>query len=102
MNPQFSRQKVFFAILNLLASIIDQKRYADREIGNLFKNKDFTESEKAAIVEAVYGILRNRSRIDYTIEKTSGVRIPGIDPKTIFSGYVHTRPCTTAHQVRVF
>ncbi|HEY9205552.1 MAG TPA: 16S rRNA (cytosine(967)-C(5))-methyltransferase RsmB [Candidatus Methanoperedens sp.] len=83
MNPQFSRQKVFYSILNLLGSIIDHKRYADREIGNLFKNKEFTESEKAAIVEVVYGMLRNRNWIDYTIEKTSGVRIPGINPKTV-------------------
>ncbi len=83
MNPQFSRQKVFFSILNLLGSIIVRRKYADREIGNLFKKEEFTESEKAAIVEAVYGILRNRNRLDYTIEKTSGVRMVDIDPGTV-------------------
>ncbi|MCG7848633.1 MAG: hypothetical protein MIO93_05570 [ANME-2 cluster archaeon] len=79
MEPQKSiisinghiRQKTYSSILQILNSVISDKRYADILITKLFKNEDFSSSEKAAVVEHVYGILRHRARIDHIIENGS-------------------------------
>ncbi len=75
----FVRQKTYFAVLKLLNSISADKKYPDVLLGELFKKDDFSSNEKAVIVSLVYGILRNRGRLDYIIENASCAKIPVLD-----------------------
>ncbi|MDL5502958.1 MAG: hypothetical protein QSU88_07055, partial [Candidatus Methanoperedens sp.] len=52
------RQKSYNSVLLLLNSILQEKKYPDIIISELFKNEDFSSGEKAVIVDLVYGILR--------------------------------------------
>ena len=88
MEPQKNitglvRQKTYFSILQLLNSIISNNKYADMPISKLFKNEDLTSSEKAAVVELIYGILRHRARIDHIIENASSAVISSLDLNTL-------------------
>ena len=88
MEPQKSitgliRQKTYFSILRLLNSIISNNKYADMPISKLFKQEDFSSSEKAAVVELTYGILRHRIRIDHIIENASSAVISSLDLNTL-------------------
>ncbi len=78
-NRAFVRQKTYFAVLKLLNSISADKKYPDVILGERFKKDDFSSNEKAAIVSLVYGILRNRGRLDYIIENASSARIAVLD-----------------------
>jgi 16S rRNA (cytosine967-C5)-methyltransferase len=55
------------------------RKYPDILLGVLFKKEDFSSSEKAAINELVYNILRHRARLDYIIEHSSSAVISGLD-----------------------
>lgn len=77
-NSNFTRQKAYIAVSHLLNSILVGGKYPDILLGELFKSEDFSSGEKAAIVEFVYGILRNLGRIDYIIEHASRARINGL------------------------
>jgi len=77
------RQKTYFSILQLLNSIISNNKYADMPISKLFKSEDLIFSEKAAVVELTYGILRHRARIDHIIENASSAVISNLDLNTL-------------------
>jgi len=55
------------------------RKYPDILLGGLFKNEDFSTSEKAAVVDITYGILRHLTKIDYIIEHSSSAVISGLD-----------------------
>ncbi|MBW6518308.1 MAG: 16S rRNA (cytosine(967)-C(5))-methyltransferase RsmB [ANME-2 cluster archaeon] len=87
MEPQKSiisttgpvRQKTYSSILQILNSVIFSKKYADILITRQFKSEYFSSSEKAAVVEHVYGILRHRARIDHIIEHGSTAVISSLE-----------------------
>ncbi|HUV82142.1 MAG TPA: transcription antitermination factor NusB [archaeon] len=88
MEPQKNitglvRQKTYFSILQLLNSIISNNKYADMPISKLFKSEDFSSSEKAAVFELTYGILRHRARIDHIIENASSAVISSLELNTL-------------------
>ncbi|VVB86857.1 tRNA (cytosine(48)-C(5))-methyltransferase [uncultured archaeon] len=74
-NGIFIRQKAYFAVMRLLNSAIGEGKYPDLLLGGLFKNEEFSSTEKATIVGIVYGILRHRERIDYIVEHASRAAI---------------------------
>lgn len=75
----FTRQKTYFAILDILVAVQADKKYPDVLLGGLFKEGNFSSPEKARIVEFVYGILRHRGKIDYVIANASNARISELD-----------------------
>lgn len=78
-NHTFLRQKTYTTALFVLNSTLVDRKYPDILLGGLFKNEDFSTSEKAAVNELVYGILRHRARIDHIIEHASSAVISGLD-----------------------
>jgi 16S rRNA (cytosine967-C5)-methyltransferase len=79
------RQKSYNSVLLLLNSILQEKKYPDIIISELFKNEDFSSSEKAVIVDLVYGILRHLGRLDYIIGHASRATITNLDPELLNS-----------------
>jgi len=75
----FVRQKTYSTALFVLNSTLADRKYPDILIGVLFKKEDFSSSEKAAVNELVYGILRHRARLDHIIEHASSAVISGLD-----------------------
>ncbi len=74
----FVRQKTYSIILYVLNSTLADRKYPDILLGGLFKREEFSSSEKAAVNELVYGILRHRSRLDHIIEHASNAVISGL------------------------
>ncbi len=72
----FVRQKTYSIVLYVLNSTIADRKYPDILLGGLFKKEEFSSSEKAAVNELVYGILRHRARLDHIIEHASSAVIP--------------------------
>ncbi len=79
MNPSLIRQKTYTTALFVLNSTLADRKYPDILLGVLFKKEDFSSSEKAAVNELVYGILRHRARLDHIIEHASSAVISGLD-----------------------
>ncbi|VVB89955.1 Ribosomal RNA small subunit methyltransferase B [uncultured archaeon] len=79
----FVRQKTYYTALFVLNSTLSDRKYPDILIGELFKKQDFSPSEKAAINELVYGILRHRTRLDYIIEHASTAVVSGVEPNIL-------------------
>jgi 16S rRNA (cytosine967-C5)-methyltransferase len=79
MNQTFIRQKTYSTALFVLNSTIADRKYPDILIGELFKKEDFSSSEKAAVNELVYGILRHRAKLDHVIEHSSSAVISGLN-----------------------
>lgn len=79
----FIRQKTYSTVLHVLNSTFADRKYPDILIGGLFKKDDLSSSEKAAVNELVYGILRHMARLDYIIEHSSSAVIPGLDPNVL-------------------
>lgn len=65
------RQAAHAAVLELLNATTSGRGYPDRLTGGLFRRTAFSDAEKAAITEMLYGILRHRGRLDYIIEHSS-------------------------------
>ena len=78
-NSRAIRQKAYLAVLQLLNSIIRERKYPDMLMGELFKKEELSPAEKAVVVETVYGLLRHRGRIDHIIEHASSAVISGLD-----------------------
>lgn len=78
MNPSLIRQKTYTTALFVLNSTLADRKYPDILIGVIFKKEDFSSSEKAAVNELVYGILRHRTRLDHIIEHASSAVISGL------------------------
>ncbi|MBU3966208.1 MAG: 16S rRNA (cytosine(967)-C(5))-methyltransferase RsmB [Euryarchaeota archaeon] len=78
MSNSLIRQKTYSTALFVLNSTLADRKYPDILIGVLFKKEDFSSSEKAAVNELVYGILRHRARIDHIIEGASSAIISGL------------------------
>ncbi len=79
----FVRQKTYSTVLYVLNSTLADRKYPDLLLGELFKREEFSSSEKAAVSELVYGILRHRARLDYIIEHASSAMISGLDPNIL-------------------
>ena len=79
MSNSLIRQKTYSTALFVLNSTLADRKYPDILIGVLFKKEDFSSSEKAAVNELVYGILRHRARLDHIIEHASSAVISGLD-----------------------
>lgn len=75
----FVRQKTYSTALFVLNSTLSDRKYPDILLGILFKKEDFSSSEKAAVNQLVYGILRHRARLDHIIEHASSAVISGLD-----------------------
>ena len=75
----FVRQKTYSTAIFVLNSTLVDRKYPDILLGGLFKNEDFSTSEKAAVVDITYGILRHLTKIDYIIEHSSSAVISGLD-----------------------
>ncbi len=74
----FIRQKTYSTVLYVLNSTLADRKYPDILLGWLFKREEFSSSEKAAVNELVYGILRHRARLDHIIEHASSAVISGL------------------------
>lgn len=79
MSQTFIRQKTYSTALYVLNSTLVDRKYPDILLGGLFKNEDFSTSEKAEVVDITYGILRNLTKIDYIIGRSSTAVISGLD-----------------------
>lgn len=79
MSQTFIRQKTYSTANFVLNSTLVDRKYPDILLGGLFKNEDFSTSEKAAVVDITYGILRHLTKIDYIIEHSSSAVISGLD-----------------------
>lgn len=79
----FVRQKTYYTALFILNSTLSDRKYPDILIGELFKKEDFSPSEKAAINQLVYGILRNMARLDFIIEHASNAVVSKLEPNIL-------------------
>ena len=77
------RQKSYNSVLLLLNSILQEKKYPDIIISELFKNEDFSSGEKAVIVDLIYGILSHLGRLDYIIGHASRATMTNLDPEIL-------------------
>ena len=78
-NHTFVRQKTYSTAIFVLNSTLVDRKYPDILLGGLFKNEDFSTSEKAAVVDITYGILRHLTKIDHIIGRSSSAVISGLD-----------------------
>ncbi|MDP2841686.1 MAG: 16S rRNA (cytosine(967)-C(5))-methyltransferase RsmB [Candidatus Methanoperedens sp.] len=78
-KPAFVRQKTYSTALFVLNSTLVDRKYPDILFGGLFKKEDFSTSEKAAVIDLTYGVLRHMTRLDHIIEHASSAVVSGLD-----------------------
>ena len=79
----FVRQKTYSTALFVLNSTLVERKYPDILISGLFKKEDFSTSEKAAVIDLTYGVLRHMTRLDHIIEHASSAVVSGLDLKIL-------------------
>jgi len=77
------RQAAHAAVLELLNATESGRGYPDRLTGELFRKTSFSDAEKAAITETLYGILRHRARLDHIIEHSSRAVPAALPPRAL-------------------
>lgn len=75
----FVRQKTYYTALFVLNSTLVDRKYPDILLGGLFKKEDLSRSEKAAVIDLTYGILRHMTRLDHIMEHASCAVVSGLD-----------------------
>ena len=66
--------------LKILVDIFKNKAYSNILLNECFSKNLLKNCDRAFITELVYGILKNRERLDYIINSFSRVKLKKISP----------------------